>query len=44
MKKAIVLVLLACAMFAMAACTYTPTSLRPVAGSDRGAEMFKDRP
>jgi hypothetical protein len=44
MEKRLLLVLLACSLLSAAACTVTPTDLRPVAGTDRGAEMFKTRP
>jgi hypothetical protein len=45
MKKAFLFVLFACTIFtAAAACTYTPTNLKPLDGSDRGIEEFKDHP
>jgi hypothetical protein len=43
MKKAILFALFACSMFT-AACTATPTNLRPLDGTDRGIEEFKGHP
>jgi hypothetical protein len=44
MKKFVLFALFACSVFTATACTYTPTNLRPLDGTDRGIEEFKDHP
>ena len=42
MKNAVLTALLAFVFLAAAGCTYTPTSLHPIAGTNEDLEMFKD--